>query len=194
MGLVYGIGIFDKGKFFSKVGGKSTKEYSLWLTMLQRCYSSVYQKRRPSYSGCGVSENFKNFQWFAEWCNSQVGFRAKGYQLDKDIIFKGNKIYSENTCFFVPSKLNSFLTKREADRGEFPIGVYRDRYGKFAAQISCGVGINKHLGYFSKSEDAFLAYKLCKESQAKQLAKEYEGLVHPKVIEALNNYVVEITD
>jgi hypothetical protein len=55
-------------------------------------------------------------------------------------------------------------------------------------------GGRHYLGLYSNLEEAFQAYKLHKESLAKQLAKEYEGLVHPKVIEALNNYVVEITD
>ncbi|WP_423172691.1 hypothetical protein, partial [Stenotrophomonas sp. CASM112] len=53
----------------------------------------------------------------------QVGFGVKGFELDKDLLIKGNKVYSENTCIFIPAEINLLLIKREASRGEHLIGV-----------------------------------------------------------------------
>ena len=88
---VHGVGILGV-KYQSKINGVHTKEYELWCRMLQRCYSDTYQKKRPTYIGCGVSDNFKSYEYFYEWCHNQVGFSNKGWQLDKDLLVKGNKV------------------------------------------------------------------------------------------------------
>ena len=194
--LVYGIGISDNGEFekthIDKFGKKrNTKEYCLWHGMMKRCYSNRYHTYRPSYTDCSVSVNFKSFQYFAEWCQGQVGFKTYNYQLDKDLIFKGNKMYSENCCLFVPRIVNLFLTSSKSIRGEHPVGVSLYRGKSFKACVS---GTRKCLGYFTTPELAFQAYKTAKEAMAKELAIQYEGLVDPRVIVALNNYVVNIED
>ncbi len=73
---VYGIGILGT-KYPSKINGVLTKEYILWCSMLQRCYSNNFKTKQPTYIGCEVSENFKSYEYFYEWCNKQVGFNVK---------------------------------------------------------------------------------------------------------------------
>ena len=70
---VYGVGILGT-KYPSAVNGVLTKEYVLWKNMLKRCYSDVYKKRYPTYEGCKVSNKFKNYEYFYEWCHKQIGF------------------------------------------------------------------------------------------------------------------------
>lgn len=194
--LMYGVGMYEKGEFAASAGGKTiSNEYSLWASMLCRCYSEKSLVKNPTYSGCTVSDNFKNFQYFAEWCQSQIGFNFDGYTLDKDILIKGNKIYSEDTCFFVPRKINNFILTTKASRGDLPLGVCFHKQGnKFMAQCSDFNGLNKYLGLFATPEEAFQAYKAYKESLAKEFAKAYIGKVDDKIINVLNNYTVEITD
>lgn len=193
--LVYGVGNYEAGKFKRKIDKKETKESQLWTNMLARCYGKNVSENRPSYENCTVSDNFKNFQYFAEWCQDQVGFGIIGFQLDKDILVKGNKIYSEDTCVFIPRKLNLFLTKREANRGEFPIGVTTNKKsGRFVSVITNGNSVQKNLGYFDTPEEAFLRYKLEKEKLAKHLAEAYKDVVDIRVVNALNSYVVQIND
>ena len=125
--LVRGIGI--KGdKYPSWNGVEMLKEYSLWTDMLLRCTNKVLLKR-PTYEGTACSESFKSYTFFYEWCNQQKGFNEKDkngrkWNLDKDLLVKGNKLYSEDTCVFVPHRINSLLIKRDACRGEWPVGVY----------------------------------------------------------------------
>lgn len=193
--LVFGVGSFGVGKYKSRINGVTTKEYRLWGAMLQRCYSQTELDKHKTYEGCSISNNFKNFQYFAEWCQHQVGFNIEGYQLDKDILIKGNKVYSEDTCVFVPKALNKFLTKRDTCRGAYPVGVSLHKHsGKFMSGINKNTGRVVNLGYFNTVKEAFDVYKTSKESYAKELALSYTGKVDDRVILALENYVVELGD
>ena len=137
---VYGVGISGT-KYPPTINGVITKEYMLWANMLRRCCSDTYQKKYPTYEGCEVSENFKSYDYFYEWCHKQIGFGVDGngnpFQLDKDLLIRGNKVYSESTCVFTPSEINSLLTKCTASRGEYLIGVsWHDKGKAFEARVS----------------------------------------------------------
>ena len=191
---VYGVGIIGT-KYPSEVNRVKTKEYVLWQNMFQRCYSTTLKKRNPTYEGCEVSNNFKYFEYFYEWCNEQVGFDNEGWQLDKDLLIKGNKVYSEDFCVFIPSDINLLLTKSTASRGEYLIGVSWCKTNKaFKAQVSRSKGKSEYLGLFKTEIEAFNAYKVAKESFIKEQANEWKDKVDPRAHEALMKYTVEITD
>ncbi len=197
--LVYGVGVSEAGMFARsfRVNGKKvrTKEYQLWHNMLKRCYSEGHQQYRQTYTGCSVSEGFKNFQHFAEWCQTQIGFGLDGYHLDKDILQRGNKVYSEDTCVFVLHNINSLLIKRDALRGNYPIGVsWKHSKQKYRAQCNDGTGNQVHLGLFTTPEAAFEAYKPFKEALIKRIATEYKDILDPRVYTALMAYEVSIDD
>lgn len=185
---VYGIGVV--GEEATRINTSNTKEYIHWQCMLQRCYSDKYQSRGATYKSCSVSDNFKYFPYFKEWCNQQVGFNIEGFELDKDILVKGNKIYSEDTCCFVPREINSLFVKRKKSRGNFVLGVdYKKSVKKFRAR--CG---NKHLGLFNTELEAFYVYKQAKETYIKEVANKWKDQIDPRVYNALMKYEVEITD
>ena len=191
---VFGVGITGT-KYPPSVNGVLTKEYELWKNMLQRCYSDTYKKKKPTYEGCEVSENFKSYEYFYEWCHKQVGFDNQGWHLDKDSLVKGNKVYSESTCVFLPVEINSLLTKSTASRGKHLIGVYWCNTNKaFVATVSKGKGKREHLGCFKTEIEAFKAYKTAKESFVKEQANEWKGKIDERAYEALMNYTVEIDD
>ena len=160
---VYGVGIIGT-KYPSEVNRVKTKEYVLWQNMFQRCYSTTLKKRNPTYEGCEVSNNFKYFEYFYEWCHNQIGFGNDGngnpFQLDKDLLVKGNKVYSENVCVFIPSEINSLLINNTASRGEHLIGVsWCKRNKAFRATVSRNKGKQEYLGFFNTEIEAFKAYK-----------------------------------
>ena len=191
---VYGVGIAG-AKYLSKINGVQTKEYKLWTSMLTRCYSDNFKKKQPTYEGCEVSENFKSFEYFYEWCNSQIGFGNQDWQLDKDLLVKGSKVYNEFTCVFLPKEINLLLVKREALRGKHLIGVYRNKKASaFVARVRKNKGKSEYLGLFKTETEAFNAYKQAKESFIKEQANKWKGQIDDRAYEALMNYTVEITD
>ena len=191
---VYTIGIVGT-KYPSRVNGVKTKEYDLWQSMLRRCYSTTLRNKYPTYKDCEASENFKSFEYFYEWCNNQIGFGNEGWQLDKDLLIKGNKIYSENTCVFLPNEINILLTKRTALRGEYLIGVHWSKTNKaFLAQINKNKGKQEYLGSFATELEAFKAYKTAKESFVKEQANNWKSQIDIRAYNALMNYQVDIDD
>jgi len=198
MSLIYGLGI-NNGKYPAKSDKKHLKEYSLWCSMLSRCSPKMWLTKQ-SYTNTTLSDNFKDYSYFYEWCQGQVGFGNKdengiSWHLDKDLLVKGNKLYSEVTCIFIPSKINNLLTKREYSRGSYPIGVYLDkRNSKFMTRCSNGLGKDIYLGSFKCPIEAFKAYKTFKENYIKQIAEQYKLQIDSRVYKALVNYEVEITD
>ena len=191
---VCGVGISGT-KYPITIDGVKTKEYMLWVDMLTRCYNDAYQKKQPTYKHCEVSENFKSYEYFYEWCNSQVEFDVKGFDLDKDLLIKGNKVYSENTCIFIPREINTLLVKRKASRGKYLIGVYWDKTKKaFKAQVRKNKGKSERLGSFKTELEAFEAYKQAKEYFIKEQASNWKDQIDERAYNALMNYTVEIAD
>jgi len=195
---IFGIGI-NTGEFPASLGNKPTKEYNLWTKMLRRC-GDDFLLTRPTYEGVTCSENFKSYSFFYDWCQTQVGFGNKDkndrfWHLDKDILVKGNKLYSEDTCVFVPHRINSLLLRCNTKRGEYPVGVSKG-IGKWNLRVYCrdGAGNHKHLGYFNNLLEAFKTYKEFKEDLIKRVAEEYKNQLDPRAYQALIKYEVEITD
>jgi hypothetical protein len=187
------VGLYEKGLYVSKVSGVHTPEYRKWKMMFYRCYDSKFKASAETYQGCEVGQAFHRFQNFAEWCNNQAGFK-EGFQLDKDILVKGNKIYSPETCVFVPHEINSLLTKADKMRGDLPVGVsWHSRDQVFTVKINTANGA-KHVGYFSNVSDAFEAYKVTKEKHIQRVAEKYVDVIDRRCYDALMNYKVEVTD
>lgn len=194
---VYGVGAIGN-KYQSSTNGKCNKEYILWIHMLQRCFDKKFKERCPSYQNVTCCEEWLNYENFYEWIHSQSNFdkwyEGKRWALDKDILNKGNKIYSPNTCCLVSQNINCLFTKRDASRGDLPIGVSKHR-NKYRASFYIS---DKHISGLVKDtpEEAFLDYKQHKENAIKQIAKEeYEkGNITKKCYDAIMRYEVEITD
>ena len=191
---VFGVGILGV-KYPPSINGRNTKEYDLWHSMLRRCYSGKSKKKYPTYEGCEVSDNFKSYEYFYDWCHKQIGFGNEDWHLDKDLLVKGNKVYSESTCVFIPKDINLLLTKSTASRGKHLIGVYFNKKSKaFVAMVSRNKGNPEYLGLFKTETEAFNAYKTAKESFVKEQAEKWKGQIDDRAYNALMNYQVVITD
>lgn len=155
--------------------------YRAWNSMLNRCYSAKYQDRNPTYAGCTVSEEWLTFSIFKAWMEKQDW---DGKQLDKDLLFEGNKVYSADACVFVTRMVNMFTTNRGLDRGEFLIGVHWDKVAnKFKSQC-CNPFTKKreNLGYFTCESEAHQSWLKRKLELAHLLASEQTD---PRVAKAL---------
>lgn len=186
---VYGVGFLGEGIYTTSVDNIKTLAYVTWINMIKRCYSKKLHLKRPTYIGCTVHPDWHNFQNFSKWFEEN---NVEGWHLDKDILFKGNKIYSSETCCFVPPEINTLFIKSDSIRGEYPIGV-TIKGNKFRARIKKE---NKevHIGLFTSIDDAFDAYKLAKKEYVIELADKWKPYLTIPCYESLVNYKIEITD
>lgn len=173
-----------------------TRAFTLWNSMSQRCkVGSSEQRNRPTYAGCSMSDNFKDFQFFAEWCQQQLGYSEKDekgnrWQLDKDLLVKGNREYSENNCVFLPQAVNTALSYIKRHGTNSFTGVsFCNRSKKFRAYHNVK-GKLIHIGYFVDEDSAREAYKNAKEGYIKQLSGTYRSKLDIRALRALETYEV----
>ena len=195
----YGKGYLGEGKYTVSENGKTTDEYKVWHGVLQRCYDPKFQEKRSTYKGCKVEEYLLNFQHMGEWIDENY-YEVPGevMHLDKDILCKGNKVYSRETCIFVPERINNLFTKRDNARGDSPIGTTELPSGNYQVYCNNGYGKLIYLGVYPTKEEAFRVYKEYKESLIKRTIDEYENKIpepfYSKLKTAMYNYKVEIDD
>ena len=183
--LVFGVGIND-ADYMTKQripGGKRLlcPYYRRWHTMLVRCYSEKFHQRSPTYKGCSVSEDWKNFMSFRKWMKSQDW---QGMALDKDILIPNNKIYSAETCLFVPVSINNLINRPSNNKTGFPVGVgFHKHTGRIRAY--CRVdGRHHQIGEFNDVESAWAAYRKFKYDVICMKADEYPKLKEVLLIHA----------
>ena len=195
----YGKGYLGEGEYKVRENGKLKREYLIWHSMLQRCYDPKLQGKRTTYKGCKVEEYLLNFQHMGKWLEDNY-YEVPGERmhLDKDILCKGNKTYSRDTCIFVPERINTLFTKRDKSRGNSPIGVTPRESGNYQVQCSDEYGKYIYLGTYPNKEEAFRVYKQYKEKVIKDVIDSYEGIIpesfYSRLKEAMYNYKVEIDD
>ena len=134
--LVQGIGIND-----ANYPVKITKNrkiiwrcpfYERWRAMLRRCYSSLCHKRQPTYIGCSVCPEWRYFSKFRLWMENQ---KWEGLELDKDLLVKGNQVYSPDTCCFIPKGINCIFCSGRKKKNNLPGGVRLISNGKYKVEI-----------------------------------------------------------
>ena len=195
---VYGVGITGLESTVDE-NGEKLDSYVCWNEMLKRCYSAKYQEKHPTYKGCYVCADWLYYPNFKKWYDKNYyEINNRTSQLDKDVLIKGNKIYSPDTCVFVPSFINSLFTKSQKTRGELPIGVsYHKTNKKYQAGLSIfkdGKKTKKYLGCFNTVNEAFEVYKKAKEDYIKEVADNYKDKIPSKLYEAMYAYEVSIDD
>lgn len=180
----YGVGYLGDGKY-NKASDK--KVFIRWVGMIRRCYSEKEQEKHPTYKDVTVCEEWHNFQNFAEWFENNY---IEVFELDKDILVKGNKIYSPETCCFVPQEIN--LIFKKGGQNKYPTGIY---YHKRDRLYNASLPKNKQgKRNFKTLEEAFQVYKTAKETYIKEVADKWKNQITPQTYQAMYNYSVEITD
>lgn len=195
----FGIGVIGN-KYPAKQNNKHIKEYNAWCHILERCFDEKYKIKKPTYKDVICCDEWLLYENFYEWLHSQENFEKwlneNLWAIDKDVLVKGNKIYSPETCCLVPPNINSLFIKNNATRGDLPIGV--SKYGIYF-RASCNNPLTnkyEYLGFYLTQEKAFQAYKQYKENIIKQIAQdEYnKGNIIERCYNAMMSYKVEITD
>lgn len=186
---VHGVGYIGYGIHPRSIKGRLTKPYSTWLGMITRCYSEKAHVRVPTYKDVEVCREWQCFQNFAEWYKDNwKDWMDITWQIDKDICVKNNKIYSPETCEFVPREINMLIIKSRNNL--LPVGVSLfKKTGKYKAQYNNGI-TSIPLGYFNTPEEAFQAHKKAKEAHIKEIANKWKDKISYKIYFSLINYEI----
>lgn len=167
--------------------------YKTWRNMLTRCFDVKYQEKFPTYKNTSVCSEWLNFQNFAKWYYANYYLLPnERIELDKDILCKGNKLYSPETCIFVPRRINSLLINNKNKRGEYPLGVDFAR-GCYRARCNILEG-SVFIGDYDTPNQAFIAYKQYKEKYIKEIADMYKDKIPSKLYHALYKFTIEESD
>lgn len=179
---VYGIGFIGLGKHIPSLNGKDTKVYKLWASVICRTYHEYSLNKFPTYRDVEICDEWLCFQNFADWCFNNP-FYDLGYCLDKDFLSDSNKVYSPNTCCFIPHEVNTLFLNSDCNKNGLPTGV-TERGGKYRAKIGRR-GKKSDLGTYDTVEDAYKAYVEAKESYVKEVAYRWKGKIDDRVFKKL---------
>ncbi|WP_313184714.1 hypothetical protein [Lacrimispora sp.] len=171
-----------------------SQTYLRWHDMINRCYNEKFHELQPQYSNCEICEEWKNYSNFKKWYEENYyTIGNERMDLDKDILFKGNLVYSPETCCIVPHSINTLFINGKKWRGNLPLGVYYEKgKGKFRARMNCDE--NTKLGTFKNPAAAFVVYKEYKENVINDMAEKYKGMIPDKVYLAMLEWKIEFDD
>lgn len=194
---IFGVGINDyEGQV--KVNGVHIQSYTIWRDMLKRLYGPDANEKKPSYKNVKICDEWLYFTSFKDWFDSHEIYFHKRWHLDKDLLCRtlglDYKIYSPDTCVFLPPEINGALATQPKYRTDLPIGIRRAESGKYHATLCSGLLNSKHLGTFNTINEAFMAYKKAKEIWLKYLANKYKTELDPRAYDAMVSYKVNIDD
>jgi len=183
---VCGIGYLGVGDHKTFINGKQSSVLNMWRNMLRRCYAG--DKKWSAYSDVTVCKEWHNFQSFASWFYDQPRKECIKYEIDKDLLNSGSKIYSPENCVLVPSAINMLLNDGGSShkKSDLPVGVVKNG-NKYIAQLSKGDHRWRAWG-FATPDDAHMAYRHEKELYAKELASYYKGVITTEAYYALMSY------
>lgn len=192
---ICGVACTGDGIHKISVKNKLTIEYKTWHNMIGRCFVPQWQKQQKTYVDCTVCDEWLNFQNFAQWY-TENWYEIEGERLclDKDLLYKDNKIYSPTNCVFIPYRINLLLINRKNCRGDTLLGTTRNRNGTFSADGVDADEKSHHLGTFPTEIQAFNAYKYFRENVFKEVAEEYKGRIPDSAYQALIHRKIDITD
>lgn len=171
-----------------------TRETSLkirktWIAMHRRC-NPVEHLKRPTYKGCSVHADWHDYSNFEVWMLQQD---FQGKELDKDILVFDNKVYSEETCIFVTSTLNTQL--RVYPNKSLPLGVARKPNSNlFQSQIHAQ-GEYVFLGLYKTPYEAHRMWQVVKSEYLADYPLDAESpSIRPRIRIALNSRAQRIRD
>lgn len=180
---VCGIGYLG-GATIKDKHGNTLDSYNTWRNMLDRCFNKKCCNYK-NYGAIGVSvcDEWKNYSNFKKWFNDNYyTLEGEKVELDKDILIDGNKIYSPQTCVFVPSTIN-VLFKRYKRNNSLPRGV-KKKGDKFTARIVK----HKHeiyLGIYNTPQEAHSVYIKNRNLYLLELAEFYKTNIPNKLYKRL---------
>ena len=168
-GLIFGVATNDAWYVTQPKEGDCCPAFRKWKDMISRVYSKKMLNNNPTYADVTVCDEWLTFSNFLKWYDENY---IEGFELDKDLKVKGNKIYSPKSCLFVPPEVNRLFADKRILNKELPTGVsFHNQSGKYIARAG-----HKYLGLFETEEEALRVYNEAKNTKIKLLITQYKYL------------------
>lgn len=181
--LVFGIGINDE----ITPATKCHKAYNHWQMILKKCFVQEYKAQHPTYENVTMCEEWKRFSVFKKWFDANY---VEGYDLDKDLLSdNGRKMYSPDTCCFIPHNLNVLLCSKKLGKDGLPRGI-RKEFRSYAVRVCLHKGKRIRIGKICSIDEAIDIYNKIKREDIASVALEYykNGLITKRVYDGFLNY------
>ena len=180
--LHYGIGFNSRREHKT-----DSLAYTTWWGMFRHCYCPEHHAEQQTDISSAVDDRWIDFQDFADWFYDNP-YSGTPYQLNKDLLIPGNKVYAPEVCCFVPSQINSLLTSSTPAGGDLPRGVSLHKAsGRYQAGVNVD-GRRRYIGRYGTPQEAYNAYKMAKEVYVKRMALEWQDRIADNVFDALMNW------
>ena len=177
---IRGIGYLGEGEYMTNQSLHERRAFGIWCGMIDRVYNEEKRSKYETYSDCIICDEWQNYQIFREWYDKefyQVG--TERMHLDKDILVKGNKFYSPDTCLIVPQRIN-MLFLQKPNKYNLPSGISPMANNRYRAEYN-----GKKVGNYDTLEEAIQAHDNEKRKAIKKVADEYKQVIPDKVYKAL---------
>lgn len=177
--------LYDKAIAYKEDIKNNKIAYEKYRAMFDRCYGKQ-DGNNVAYKGCEVCEEWFKFENFVTWFNDNYyEIDGQTMELDKDL-FGNGKLYSPQTCIFLPHRINSIFTRSENRRKknkDLPKGVHthKRQNGSTCYRV---LRLRKDC-LFDNVEDAERAYKEIEQKRKIELAEEYKDYIPKKLYDFL---------
>lgn len=126
---IYGLGIVG----FNKIPVLYYSIYNIWRNVILRAkiHTNIYYENW--YFDVNMIDSWFYFPNFLDWFLEQPNYiedilnilsiERTRFELDKDILKKGNRLYSDLTCCLVPESINKSFTYAKKDNMNLPVGL-----------------------------------------------------------------------
>ena len=181
---VFGYGYIGEGKHLTRISSTLKHPYyNIWISMIERCCCEDKRWKHPAYGGCSICDEWLCYQIFSDWCDKHYyDIKTERMHIDKDILVNGNRVYSPDTCCFVPQRINMIFMEK-TNKWNLPSGISLSYNNKYITSYN-----GKHLGSFNTLDEAIVTHDAEKRINIKNVANEYKDRIPLYIYEALLNW------
>lgn len=186
--IVHGVGYIGLGNHPTKVDGKTSRTYNIWHEIIARCYGEKEKEKYPAYFGISaVCDEWQCFHTFADWYEENKYECDGRLHIDKDILYRGNKIYAPDKCILVPQRINMLFMNKTNKRG-LPNGIFKYSNGYLAKYGG------KKIGVYPTIEEAYYHQTKKKKKEIIRVANEYKNIMPKETYDAILAYEFDINN
>ncbi len=176
-------GFINDADYATTSNGVHCPAYIAWRRVIQECRGLAPNCGKP----VTVSDEWKRFSNFRKWW---IESYVAGYRMNT-ITARGNKIYCEDSCVFIPSWIEQsfFRAKDKRSGASLNVGAHKRGVDRFASQLGkTRYSKARHLGTFDTTKEASNAYCDAKIEYAKECKPEMDAIdvrIYPSAIKRI---------